>query len=200
MKKLILASTSPYRAELLERLGVPFDKKDSLVDEDCFKDKIEDPHQLAKTLAFEKAKALFTKHPDSYVIGGDQIPLFGPNQRSNQKAMILGKPGNYQNCITQLELLESHTHQLITCTCVLGPDFKEEFVEITSLKMRKLEREEIERYVKKEKPYFCAGSYKIESIGISLFEQVQTNDFTSIIGLPLIQLSKVLRKAGFRLP
>lgn len=200
MKKLILASTSPYRAELLERFEIPFEQIDSRVDEDLYKEKISDPLELAKTLAYEKAKSVFINNPDAVVIGGDQVSLFGPNDRTGEHALVLGKPGNFENAVSQLSLLEGHRHQLITCVCVLSENSEESFQDITTLKMRELSNEEIKRYVTREEPYYCAGSYKIETVGISLFDEVQTNDFTAIVGLPLIQLSKALRKRGFQLP
>jgi septum formation protein len=200
MKKLILASTSPYRAELLERFGIPFEQVDSKVDEDFYKQKISNPFELATTLAFEKAKSVFLDNPDAVVIGGDQVSLFGPNDRTGEHALVLGKPGNYENAVSQLSLLEGNKHQLITCVCVFTKNSEESFQDITTLKMRKLNIEEIKRYVTREEPYYCAGSYKIETVGISLFDEVQTNDFTAIVGLPLIQLSKALRKMGYQLP
>lgn len=193
MSPLILASTSPYRKELLERLMIPFQTHDSQVDEDQFKNDISDPLVLTKTLAFEKAKSVFNHKEDSYIIGGDQIGLF-----ENQ---ILGKPKTKENAVVQLRKLAGKTHELITSTCILGPNgFVYEWTNHTTLRMRSLTLEEIKRYIDKDDPLNCAGSYKIESVGISLFESIQTEDSTAIVGLPLIELSKVLRTLGFELP
>jgi septum formation protein len=193
MSPLILASTSPYRKELLERLMIPFQTHDSQVDEDQFKNDISDPLVLTKTLAFEKAKSVFSHKEDSYIIGGDQIGLF-----ENQ---ILGKPKTKENAVVQLRKLAGKTHELITSTCILGPNgFVYEWTNHTTLRMRSLTLEEIKRYIDKDDPLNCAGSYKIESVGISLFESIQTEDSTAIVGLPLIELSKVLRTLGFELP
>ena len=193
MSPLILASTSPYRKELLERLMIPFQTQDSQVDEDQFKNDISDPLVLTKTLAFEKAKSVFNHKEDSYIIGGDQIGLF-----ENQ---ILGKPKTKENAVVQLRKLAGKTHELITSTCILGPNgFVYEWTSHTTLRMRSLTLEEIKRYIDKDDPLNCAGSYKIESVGISLFESIQTEDSTAIVGLPLIELSKVLRTLGFELP
>lgn len=201
MKKLILASTSPYRAELLSRLDLSFEAVDSRIDEDGYKDKINDPLELARTLAYQKAKSVFNNSPNSFVIGGDQVSLIPAQESSNKEAAVLGKPGNFENAVNQIKKLQGRTHQLVTCVCVLGPEeFRDDIEDITSLTMRKLSPSEIESYVKKEEPYNCAGSYKIESLGIALFDKVQTNDSTAIVGLPLIELSKTLRKAGFKLP
>ena len=193
MSPLILASTSPYRKELLERLMIPFQTHDSQVDGDQFKNDISDPLVLTKTLAFEKAKSVFNHKDDSYIIGGDQIGLF-----ENQ---ILGKPKTKENAVVQLRKLAGKTHELITSTCILGPNgFVYEWTNHTTLRMRSLTLEEIKRYIDKDDPLNCAGSYKIESVGISLFESIQTEDSTAIVGLPLIELSKVLRTLGFELP
>lgn len=193
MSSLILASTSPYRRELLERLQIPFSALDSKVDEDPFKEDITDPMILTKTLAFEKAKAIFKDHPEDYVIGSDQISLF--------EGEILGKPGSAEAAIIQLRKVAGKSHQLITSTCILGPNgFVYEWTNITTLTMRELSLDEIKRYVEKDDPLYCAGSYKIESLGISLFDSIETEDSTAIVGLPLIELSKKLREVGFANP
>ena len=172
---------------------IPFQTHDSQVDEDQFKNDISDPLVLTKTLAFEKAKSVFNHKDDSYIIGGDQIGLF-----ENQ---ILGKPKTKENAVVQLRKLAGKTHELITSTCILGPNgFVYEWTNHTTLRMRSLTLEEIKRYIDKDDPLNCAGSYKIESVGISLFESIQTEDSTAIVGLPLIELSKVLRTLGFELP
>ncbi len=193
MANLILASTSPYRKELLERLHIPFEAKDSQVDEDPFKEDITDPMVLTKTLAYEKAKAVFQTHPQSYVIGGDQISLF--------EGEVLGKPGTKEAAVVQLRKVAGKSHELITSTCILGPNgFVYEWTNRTKLTMRELGLEEIKRYVEKDDPIYCAGSYKIESLGISLFDSIETEDSTAIIGLPLLELSKQLRNLGFSNP
>ncbi len=193
MANLILASTSPYRRELLERLQIPFEAKDSKVDEDPYKEDITDPMVLTKTLAYEKARAIFKDHPNDYVIGGDQISLF--------EGEILGKPGSPEAAIVQLRKVSGKSHDLITSTCILGPHgYVYEWTNRTTLSMRELSLEEIKRYVEKDNPIHCAGSYKIETLGISLFRSIDTEDHTAIIGLPLIELSKKLREIGFSNP
>jgi len=193
MNPLILASTSPYRRELLERLQIPFECMDSKVDEDPFKDDITDPLILTKTLAYEKAKAISKDHPNAYVIGGDQISLF--------QGEILGKPGSVESAIIQLRKVSGHSHELITSTCILGPKgYVYEWTNRTELFMRELSLEEIKRYVEKDDPIHCAGSYKIESLGISLFDAIHTQDSTAIVGLPLLHLSAKLRGIGYITP
>ncbi|MCF8060560.1 MAG: Maf family protein [Bacteriovoracaceae bacterium] len=192
MKKLILASTSPYRFELLKKLALNFECAPSHVDEDHYKDQITDPLELTKRLAFEKAKSVAEKFPDAIVIGGDQVSLF--------EGEILGKPHTPEGAFKQLSMLQGNTHQLFTATSVLGPALREDWVEVITLKMKPLTSEEIKRYIEKDRPLDCAGSYKIEQLGISLFEEIDCFDQNAIVGLPLIKLSEVLRTQGFSVP
>lgn len=192
MKELILASTSPYRRDLLKRLGLPFNCVPSQVDEEIYKDQILDPKELTETLAFEKARSVADLYPNAIVIGGDQVSLFQGN--------ILGKPHTIEGANQQLSMLQGKTHQLVTATCVLGPNLKATWIELITLKMRPLSPEEIKRYVEKDEPLDCAGSYKIEQLGISLFQEIECFDQNAIIGLPLIKLSEILRGQGFQCP
>lgn len=192
LKKLILASTSPYRAALLERLSLSFEKVGSDVDEDSFKEAISDPRELTETLAYEKAKSVLEIHPDAIVLGGDQISLF--------KDEILGKPHTVENAVNQLLKLQGKSHQLITSTCLLSKDEKILWTEVTTLTMRSLNEAECLSYVQKDSPLNCAGSYMIEKLGISLFEKIEGADQTAIIGLPLIRVTTELRKRGFDIP
>lgn len=184
---LILASTSPYRKELLERLKIPFDCIASEVDEDSYKEKITDPATLTTRLALEKADSVFKIYPQSTVIGGDQVSVIN--------GQILGKPYTFEGACSQLTLLSGKTHKLLTSVCIMSPNQDAiQWTNITSLAMRPLTRAEIEDYVKSDDPLNCAGSYKIEALGISLFESIQTEDFTAITGLPLMQLGHHLRQ------
>jgi septum formation protein len=189
---VILASSSRYRRELLQRLIRGFRSQSPHVDERSFQTPGIDPEQLARTLAYEKARALAIENPESLVIGSDQ--LVDLNQT------VLGKPGSVEAAVEQLMSMAGQSHRLITAVCVLHDDRKVEFSDVTVLTMRSLTREEATRYVERDQPLDCAGSYKIESLGISLFHNIQTNDFTAIMGLPLIQLSHVLREAGMPIP
>ena len=188
--KVILASTSKYRASLLEKLNINFTQKASLFDEDSFDKRSLPPRELAEKLAFEKANSLKDK---AIIIGGDQVCAL--------EDKILSKPGNFENAKEQLLEMSGKEHQLITCICVLDEN-RNSFVStvVTSLKMREVSEEEVERYLKFDEPYDCAGSYKIESLGISLFENIDTADFTSIVGMPLIELGRILRKLGLHIP
>lgn len=193
MARLILASASPYRKELLERLNLEFEGIASEVDEDQYKEDIKDAVELTKALAKAKARSIYGTNQDAYVIGGDQVSLFNHE--------ILGKPHTEENAIKQLLKLQGNTHELVTATCLLGPNGHEKtWVETIKLTMRPMSESEIKRYVEKERPLDCAGSYKIEGLGISLFEKIEGHDQTAIIGMPLMSLASRLREVGFQVP
>jgi len=189
---VILASSSRYRRELLQRLISDFRCQSPDIDERSFQTPEVNPEQLARQLAYEKARALAIENPESLVIGSDQ--LVDLNQS------VLGKPGTFEAAVEQLMTMAGRSHRLITAVCVLHDGRKVEFTDVTVLTMRSLTRDESTRYVERDQPLDCAGSYKIEGLGISLFHNIQTSDFTAIMGLPLIQLSQVLREAGLPVP
>lgn len=189
LNKLILASTSPYRKNLLGRLGMAFEAQKPLFDEDLFKKsaaKPQDPVLWAQTLAYRKADSLLG--PGITVIGADQLVSF--------QGEILGKPHTREAAIAQLEKMQGRQHKLITAVCVLCGPNKHEFVNITTLTLRSLTRSQIENYVELDKPLDCAGAYKIEGHGIALIEDLKTEDPTSIEGLPLIELGRILKEYG----
>ena len=190
--KLILASTSPYRAAQLRRLGLEFEICDPQVDESSFKQAGLAPEILAETLAMEKAKGVFQQNPGAIVIGGDQLVSF--------EETILGKPGTAERALEQLSVMQGKTHLLITAISVLGPDFSETHINYTKLKMRPLDLDAIKRYVEFDQPLNCAGAYKLESQGITLFEEIQSSDHSAISGIPLIALTTLLMQAGVTLP
>ena len=188
--KLILASTSPYRKKLLERLQVPFEAMAPHVDESLFKNLGADPVSLALCLAQKKAQAIATKFPEAIVIGSDQVATVGEE--------ILDKPGNKEQAIIQLTKLSGRMHRLITAVSVSHRGASRDWTEVTEITLRQLSSSEIEDYVTAENAWDCVGSYKIEGLGISLFTGVKGNDPTGIEGLPLISLSAVLRELGVR--
>lgn len=188
---LILASTSKYRGELLRQLGWPFEAVAPGVDEDKVKTSNIAPLDLAKTLAGFKAQAVFARYPQACVIGSDQVCSLGD--------LILSKPGSKEKATEQLSRMQGQTHELITAVSVISPKGEETFVNCTKLHMRKLTLREIHHYVNTDLPLDCAGSYKLESSGIKLFEKIEMDDHTSIIGLPLIQLTSTLLKLGYSL-
>ena len=192
MKKIILASASKYRKELLQRLGIEFKCIPADIDEDAYKDKIKDPEELAKTLAYEKAKIVFEQNPDAIVIGSDQLGYI-----DNQ---ILGKTGSIEGSIEQLKLLSGKSHQLLTAYCVMDSEKNLLKLNKTTLKMKNLTDLQIKNYLREDNPFDCAGSYKLELKGISLFEKIDTVDHTAIVGLPLIELGLDLEKFGLIIP
>ena len=189
MPNLILASTSKYRRALLQQLGAPFEAVAPGVDEASVKAAGGPPRQIAELLALQKAEAVRAGRPDDVVIGSDQAAVLDGE--------VLDKPGTEANAVAQLRALSGRQHQLITAVAVAHPGGTERFTDVTNLIMRRLEDEEIVRYVRREQPLDCAGSYKIESRGDALFERVETRDHTAIVGLPLVRLCRTLRALGF---
>lgn len=188
---LILASTSKYRGELLSQLGWSFEAIGPGVDEDVVKTHISDPTELAVVLSKMKAEAVFVKNPGACVIGSDQVCKMGPK--------IFGKPGTIENAVLQISELQGKAHELITAVTVLHPLGVETIVNKTTLHMRALNLPEIHHYVAEDLPLDCAGSYKLESKGIKLFNHIEMTDHTAIIGLPLIELTSTLLKLGYPL-
>ena len=190
-KKLILASTSSYRKELLKRLNIPFQTRDPGVNEDIIKESLEEPRKIAEELAKLKAQRAL-RGLDEVSIGSDQV--------LDLEGKLLGKPGGQEKAIEQLLELQGKEHTLITAVCIAEDEGEHLFTSIAKMKMRPLDKEAITRYVDYDKPFDCAGSYKLESLGVSLFESIDVDDSTGIVGLPLIKLCEFLRKTGFSLP
>jgi septum formation protein len=189
---VILASTSSYRRQLLERLGVPFHAVAPNVDEPAERRPEWSPEELAAGLARLKAADVANRFPDDLIIGSDQI--------AECDGQVLGKPGSRDGAITQVSFLAGKTHTLWTGVAFLVNGQVTSHMNCTRLKMRPLQRAEIERYVDADQPWDCAGSYKLESRGITLFESIETTDHTAIIGLPLIAVTDFLRQHGFAVP
>jgi septum formation protein len=188
---LILASTSKYRQELLSQLGRSFEACAPDFDEDLLKDKGLPPADLSRVLARHKCLAVFNMHKDSCVIGSDQVCVLGER--------ILSKPKTEAKAFEQLNQLQGKSHELITSVCIAYPNGLIEFSNHTNLKMRELNEDQIRRYIEADKALDCAGSYKLESRGITLFESIKMTDHTAIIGLPLIDLNNHLIKIGYSL-
>jgi septum formation protein len=191
---LVLASTSGYRRGLLERLGVPFRCRAPLCDESALQRESAgmEPRRLAETLAMAKASSLGEEEPSSTIIGCDQLVSFG--------GRVFGKPGTAERAIDQLLSMSGQTHELITALVVTrGPNVFRH-TDVTLLRMRPLSRDAIERYVAADRPLDCAGSYKLESRGIVLFDRIESEDHSAITGLPLIALVTILRELGFAIP
>ncbi len=194
---LILASTSVYRRELLDRARIPFECMAPGVDETPQPG--ENARALVVRLALAKAHAVALQRPDAWVIGSDQVALL-PGGTAAQR--ILGKPGSVNDCIRQLLACSGRTLEFVTAVAVLrhSSAFRCEFIDTTRVTFRELDAGTIERYVAEESPLDCAGGFKSEGLGITLCESIHSTDPTGLIGLPLIRLSAVLRKAGFALP
>lgn len=187
---LILASGSRYRRELLERLYIPFEVEAADVDES--RQPGESAHDLALRLSVDKARAVHDRRPDSWVIGSDQTLALGEE--------ILGKPGNHENAVAQLQKLSGQEVCFYTSlTLISGQDVQTD-IAIIPVQFRELSLEEIEAYLKLEPAYDCAGSCKAEGLGISMVESIQSDDPTALIGLPLIRLRRMLANAGQTVP
>jgi septum formation protein len=189
---LILASSSKYRKILLQRFGIPFDCQSPEIDESAGLD--ESPFDLVRRLARQKAELISRKNPQSVVIGSDQLAVF--------QGQVIGKPGNYEKALEQLTAFSGQFVEFLTAVSVQSfhTQFSEQFTDRTQVRFRNLELEEIERYLKKEKPFDCAGAFKAESLGIVLFESIISEDPTALVGLPLIRTAAALRQAGLKLP
>ena len=193
MKDIILASTSPYRRALLDRLGIVYSAEPPHVDETAYRSL--EAQQMARTLAREKALAI--TRPHSLVIGADQVVEVDGG--------VLGKPGTATAARAQLERLSNRAHRLLTAVAVHDCDsgvVKEE-LDIHTLWMRPLTPELIEAYVAFDQPLDCAGAYKLESRGIGLFERIEADptfaDDSAIVGLPVGKLLGLLRGFGWEL-
>ena len=189
---LILASTSPHRRALLERLGHPFRSEPPGVEESGPEWESLDPRERAESLAVAKAEAVASRFPGAVVIGGDQV--------ASLDGAVLGKPGTAEVAREQLARLSGRSHRLFTAIALHVRGRMPVHVDITTLTMRPLDPGEIARYVEADSPLDCAGSYRIESLGIALFESIESADQTAIVGMPLIALARMLREAGFPVP
>ncbi|MBK8259010.1 MAG: septum formation protein Maf [Polyangiaceae bacterium] len=192
---IVLASTSPYRMALLEKLGLPIQALSPKLDERAFEQSsgLLSTQALASALALEKAKSLASDCPGALIIGADQIAEIN-GQR-------LYKPGSPENAVAQLEQLAGRTHRLITAVSVFSTQQNraETSLFVHHLTMRSLPRQALVNYVARDSPIDCAGSYKIESLGIALFEEVTGNDFTAIVGLPLTGVVTLLGRFGVQI-
>jgi len=192
MSPLILASTSTYRRSLLERFGLPFETARPRVGEEHMAG--EAPSDRALRLAVAKAEDVASRHPQAVIIGSDQVAAAGHN--------VLDKPGDAANCRAQLAMLSGTDARFYTACAVIGPAGSVRLVHLdtTTVFFRALSAKEIERYVEREKPFDCAGGFKAEALGVTLFESIESQDPTALIGLPLIWLACALRRAGYALP
>jgi septum formation protein len=186
--KLILASTSPYRRELLGRLGLPFEVANPQTDESNLGG--ETPENMALRLSEAKARAVAEAYPDALIIGSDQVATVDGN--------IYGKPGTHERAVTQLQALSGKTVNFFTGLCLFNSRTGEADVRgvPTLVTFRKLSDTEIENYLRREPAYNCAGSAKSEGLGIALLSSMKGEDPNALVGLPLIALCDMLRRQG----
>lgn len=191
-RPLVLGSTSRYRRELLGRLGLPFACEAPDVDETPQPG--EAPRALAQRLALEKARDVARRHPQAIVIGADQV--------ADLAGEPLGKPGTHARAVAQLQRMSGQTVVFQTALAVVCLDsgFERADLAPVEVRFRPLTAGEIERYLRAEQPYDCAGSAKSEGLGIALLEAIHNDDPTALIGLPLIRTARLLRAAGLTLP
>jgi septum formation protein len=189
MRTIVLASTSPYRRQLLQQLQLPF-----VAAAPRFEETIEQgvaPELLVKHLAAGKAESLAPFHPDTLIIGSDQV-FVDPRNR------ILGKPGDLDRAEEQLRAMTGKTHTFYTGVAVHDSLSGETITDFAtySVTLRHLDQAQIRSYVERENPVDCAGSFKIEGLGIALMDEMGGEDYTSLIGLPLIKLVRILEQFG----
>lgn len=192
MPNLILASSSPYRRSLLERLGLPFQSAAPDIDEAPLPG--ETPEQLTERLALAKARALQEQFPAHLIIGSDQVLLLDGEPVS--------KAGNHEGATSQLRRCSGKTVRFTTSLCLLNSATGNYQLrsEPFDADFRELDDASIERYLRSEQPYDCAGSFRMEGLGITLFRALRGDDPHSLIGLPLIRLCEMLRNEGLQLP
>jgi septum formation protein len=191
-RSVVLASTSSYRRALLERLRIEFVTVRPEVEE--FREPGESPQAMVERLAVSKAADVACRRADALVIGSDQCAAVGDR--------ILGKPGTHENAAEQLAALSGRRVVFHTGLCLIDAASGRQWQGVVpyTVHMRDLRPAEIERYLRLEQPYDCAGSFKSEGLGVSLFQRMEGDDPTALIGLPLIQLCTWLRDAGMPMP
>ena len=190
--RLVLASTSPYRRELLARLQIPFATAAPNVDETPLVR--ETPQALCARLAAAKSQAVQRDWPDALIIGSDQVAVVGD--------LLLNKPGSHENAATQLRRMRGKAVNFYTALCVLNTRTlrQQSAIVPVTVHMREYSDAQIERYLRRERPYDCAGSARIEGLGITLVSGLACDDPSALIGLPLIALCEMLRNEGVNLP
>ena len=188
MQQLILGSSSPFRKELLAKIGLEFITSSPDIDETRFED--EQPQRLVQRLAEQKARKIADSYPDALIIGSDQVAVLNEQ--------VLGKPGNHENAMKQLIAASGNTVEFLTGLALFNSKsgHMQSLVESFKVTFKTLNENQIDYYLQQEQPYQCAGSFKSEGFGISLFEKLNGDDPNSLIGLPLIQLISLLENEG----
>jgi septum formation protein len=191
-QQIVLASSSAYRKALIARLGLDCRVAAPDIDECALPD--EAPAATALRLAQAKARRIAEREPAALIIGSDQVAVMDNQQ--------IGKPGTHATAVLQLQAMSGKTVVFHTALCLLNSETNAvQLANVpTTVRFRKLNAAQIERYLQQDQPYDCAGSAKIEALGITLVEQVESDDPTALIGLPLIALVTMLQKEGIRIP
>jgi len=189
MRTIVLASTSPYRLQLMRQLELHFHVAAPLYKEQM--DASVSAELLVKHQALQKAKSLAETYPDALIIGADQVFV-------DARHRVLGKPGTPEKAIEQLFEMQGRKHTFYTGLAIYDSASKDNVTEFDtfSVTMRELTKEQIKHYVERENPVDCAGSFKVEGLGIALMEKMAGDDYTTLIGLPLIQLVNMLNHFG----
>lgn len=188
----MLASASRYRQGLIDRFLNDYETVAPRIEES--RKKNEDPTGLARRLAREKAEAVSKKNRNALIIGADQLAVLNNT--------VLGKPGGHQKAVEQLMTASGNTMNFLTAVCILDPVNRRRYQHIdkTTVRFRRYDRRLAEAYLRHDKPYDCAGSFKIEGAGFVLFESVSTDDPTALIGLPMIWVAGILKNLGYLIP
>jgi septum formation protein len=191
-KQIILGSTSPFRHMLMKKLEINFSTAAPDIDETRLTN--ESAEEMVRRLSVEKAKEVAKIHPEALIIGSDQCAVLNND--------IMGKPGSHENAVMQLQASSGNVVTYLTGLCLYDPvsgNYELDCIPF-HVEFRQLSTHEINRYLYRDQPYRCAGSFKSEGLGITLFKKMQGEDPSSLIGLPLIRLCEMLRKKGVSLP
>lgn len=189
--QIILASSSPFRKELLNRLHIEYDSISPDIDESQFND--ETPSDYVKRLAFEKANVIAEQYPDAVVIGSDQCAVI--------EEKVLDKPGSFENALAQLKFAQGKTAVFHTGLCVLQKNSQLKLIDniLYEVAFRELSDEQLTRYIHVDEPLNCAGSFKSEAYGVTLFSKMSGDDPSALMGLPLIKTIEFLEKAQVKI-
>jgi septum formation protein len=192
-REIVLASSSPYRRQLLRRFGLPFTCATPVVDENPLPG--ESPEALVRRLAQAKARDVSVAHRDAVIIGSDQVAVL-------QDGRLLTKPGNHATAQDQLRLSRGREVRFLTGVCVLDAATGVAQIDVVNcaVRFRQITDAEIERYLLADRPYDCAGAFRSEALGVSLLEDMSLSDPTALVGLPLIRLAAMLRETGVAVP
>lgn len=192
MSQIVLGSSSPFRKQLLQQILDEFETCSPDIDETPLPN--ETPEELVKRLAVKKAEAVAVDFPEALIIASDQVSVLDGN--------INGKPGNFENAVAQLKASSGKQVTFFTSLCLYDAKTKQLLLDVVPFRVhfRQLSDEKIRRYVEKEAPFNCAGSFKSEGLGISLFEKLEGDDPNSLIGLPLIKLVGMFEQKGIQIP